>query len=141
MSGVYKLYAVFALYLVDVFGFMVLIFTLEPSMAVVLEYYWVPQLGFPLLWLWALKRATASDAAPRSMLYTHATKYFLVLLLVVVLVLFLDEPTEIDENIRTSTMMLILSLSAALAASLVVGSQTRGRKTRAPQKGFGKKKN
>ena len=123
MNGVYLLYAVFAIYLVDTFGFMALIFTLDPSMAQVLKYYWVPQLLFPLLWLWALKKAAAVPDAGKSKLYAHSTKYFLVLLLLVVLVRILYEPTEIDEHIRTSTMMLILSLSAAMAASLVVASQ------------------
>lgn len=134
MIGVYLLYAVFALYLVDTFGFMALIFTLDPSMAMVLKYYWVPQLLFPLLWLWALKKASTVKSAPKSKLYAHSTKYFLVLLLLVVLVRILYEPTEIDEHIRTSTMMLILSLSAAMAASLVQASQTQVQKKRPRKK-------
>lgn len=130
MNGVYLLYVVFTIYLVDTFGFMALIFTLDPSMAQVLKYYWVPQLLFPLLWLWAVKKAAVVPNANKSKLYAHSTKYFLVLLLLVVLVRILYEPTEIDEHIRTSTMMLILSLSAAMASSLVVASQVQrpGRK-------------
>lgn len=128
MNGVYLLYVVFGVYLLDVFGFMALIFTLEPSMAQVLRFYWVPQLVFPLLWLWALKKAARQKEAPKSKLYAHSTKYFLVLLLVVVLVRIFYDVTEIDEHIRTATMMLILSLSAALAASLVVANQEAERK-------------
>ena len=74
MNGVYLLYVVFGIYLLDVFGFMALIFTLDPSMAQVLRFYWVPQLAFPLLWLWALKRAAREEQAPKSKLYVHSTK-------------------------------------------------------------------
>ncbi len=134
MNGVYWLYVVFAIYLADTFGFMALIFTLDPSMAVVLKYYWVPQILFPLVWLWALKKAAAEKDAPKSKLYAHSTKYFLVLLLLVGAVRILYEPTEIDEDIRTSSMMLTLSLSAALGASLVQSSQAREKKKKQPRK-------
>ena len=140
MNGVYWLYVVFAIYLVDTFAFMALIFTLDPSMAPVLHYYWVPQILFPLLWLGALKKAAKVKDAHRSKLYVHSTKYFLVLLLLVVLVRILYEPTEIDEQIRTSSMMLILSISAALSASLVVSSQTRVQRPQKPRPPKKKKK-